>query len=68
MLDQATNLRRGIQHKMDFLKSELLKMGYSRTLDRKKLADLTLTELEQIYENVKCQYEVITLEKEKSSH
>ncbi len=39
---------------MDFLKSELLAMGYFKTPCGKQLYELTLSELEQIYENEKC--------------
>lgn len=35
MLDQATQLRRGIEQEKDFYKSELLKMGYFKTEDGK---------------------------------
>jgi Fur-regulated basic protein A len=44
-------LRRGLEIKMDFYKSELLKMGYFKTPDGSQLYELTLTELEQVYEN-----------------
>jgi Fur-regulated basic protein A len=47
-------LRRGVQVKMDYYKSELLKMGYFKTPCGKQLYELTLTELEQVYENEKC--------------
>jgi hypothetical protein len=47
-------LRRGIQVKMDYYKSELLKMDYFKTPCGKQLYELTLTELEQVYENEKC--------------
>ena len=39
----------------DFYKNQLLKMGYFKTPDGKQLYELTLSELEQIYENVKIQ-------------
>ncbi|WP_430482787.1 Fur-regulated basic protein FbpA [Rossellomorea marisflavi] len=47
-------LRKGVQVQMDFLKSELLAMGYFKTPCGKQLYELTLSELEQIYENEKC--------------
>ncbi|WP_456273605.1 Fur-regulated basic protein FbpA [Bacillus sp. AK031] len=47
-------LRRGVQAKIDFYKAELLKMGYYKTPDGSQLYELTLTELEQIYENERC--------------
>jgi hypothetical protein len=47
-------LRKGIEAKMDFYKSELLKMGYFKTPDGSQLYELTLTELEQVYENEKA--------------
>jgi hypothetical protein len=39
---------------MDYYKSELLNMGYFKTPCGKQLYELTLTELEQVYENEKC--------------
>jgi hypothetical protein len=47
-------LRRGVQAKMGYYKSELLKMDYFKTPCGKQLYELTLTELEQVYENEKC--------------
>jgi hypothetical protein len=47
-------LRKGVEAKMDFYKSELLKMGYFKTPDGSQLYELTLTELEQVYENEKA--------------
>lgn len=62
MIDNRTNLRRGIERQQDFLKSELLKMGYFKTPDGKQLYELTVSELQEIYENEKCRQEVNTLE------
>ncbi|UII58103.1 Fur-regulated basic protein FbpA (plasmid) [Cytobacillus spongiae] len=47
-------LRKGIEVKMDFYKSELLKMGYFKSPDGSQLYELTLTELEQVYEKEKA--------------
>jgi hypothetical protein len=47
-------LRKGVEAKIDFYKSELLKMGYFKTPDGRQLYELTLTELEQVYENEKA--------------
>ncbi|MCM3619192.1 Fur-regulated basic protein FbpA [Sutcliffiella horikoshii] len=48
-----TQLRRGVEARMDYLKSELIKMAYFKTPDGVQLYELTLTELEQIWENVR---------------
>lgn len=55
MIEQVpvNQLRRAIEHQKDFYKNELLNMGYFKTPDGKQLYELTLTELEQIYENIK---------------
>lgn len=50
-----TQLRRGIEARMDYLKSELIKLDYFKTPDGKQLYELTLTELEQVWENVRTQ-------------
>jgi Fur-regulated basic protein A len=47
-------LRKGIEIQKDFFKSELLKMDYFKTPCGKQLYELTLSELEQVYENEKC--------------
>jgi len=52
-VDQAHRLRYETQ-KRDFYKSELLKMNYFKTPDGKQLYELSLSELEQIYENEKA--------------
>jgi hypothetical protein len=44
-------LNKAVDQKKDDLKVELFKLGYHTTPDGKQLVDLTLTELEQIYEN-----------------
>jgi Fur-regulated basic protein A len=44
-------LRKGLDLQRDFYKSELLKMGYFKTPCGKQLYELTLSELEQVYEN-----------------
>jgi hypothetical protein len=54
MIDQAAKLRRAVEQKKDELKIRLFKLGYFKTLDGKQLYELTLSELEQIYENEKC--------------
>ncbi|MGY3717157.1 Fur-regulated basic protein FbpA [Sutcliffiella cohnii] len=51
----VNRLRKAVEERMDFLKSQLLKMKYIKTPDGKQLYELTLTELEQIYENVKSE-------------
>jgi hypothetical protein len=51
-------LRKAVEEQKDFYKGELIKMGYFKTPDKKQLYELTLTELEQIYENEKCRQEV----------
>lgn len=56
MNSQGNQLRRAVQQRMDFLKNELLRYGYFKTPDGKQLYELTLTELEQIHINVKCQF------------
>ncbi|MEH7223886.1 Fur-regulated basic protein FbpA [Bacillus sp. JJ1566] len=53
---QATQLTQAVEQRKDELKASLMKMGYFKTPDKKQLYELTLSELEQIYENVKCQY------------
>jgi hypothetical protein len=50
-------LRKAVEEQKDFYKSELIKMEYFKTPDGKQLYELTLTELEQIYENEKCRRE-----------
>lgn len=50
----VNQLRRAVEHQMDFYKNELLNMGYFKTPDNRQLYELTLSELEQIYENEKC--------------
>jgi hypothetical protein len=50
-------LRKAVEQNKDFYKSELIKMEYFKTPDGKQLYELTLTELEQIYENEKCRRE-----------
>ncbi|KEF40145.1 Protein of unknown function (DUF3940) [Schinkia azotoformans MEV2011] len=52
-VDQASRLRYEAE-KMDFYKSELLSMNYFKTSDGKQLYELSLSELEQIYENEKA--------------
>jgi hypothetical protein len=52
-------LRKAVEERKDFYKSELIKMEYFKTPDGKQLYELTLTELEQIYENEKCRKESI---------
>jgi Fur-regulated basic protein A len=47
-------LRKGIQIQKDFYKSELLQMDYFKTPCGKQLYELTLSELEQVYENEKA--------------
>ncbi|WP_430494073.1 Fur-regulated basic protein FbpA [Rossellomorea marisflavi] len=47
-------LRKGIQIQKDFYKSELLLMDYFKTPCGKQLYELTLSELEQVYENEKA--------------
>jgi hypothetical protein len=47
-------LRKGLETQRDFYKSELLKMGYFKTPCGKQLYELTLSELEQVYENEKA--------------
>jgi hypothetical protein len=44
-------LRKGLDAQRDFYKSELLKMDYFKTPCGKQLYELTLSELEQVYEN-----------------
>ncbi|MGD7021758.1 Fur-regulated basic protein FbpA [Rossellomorea vietnamensis] len=51
-------LRKGVQARIDFYKAELLNMGYFKTPDGTQLYELTLTELEQIYENEKTRRRV----------
>lgn len=41
--------RGSIEHQKDFYKSELLRMGYFKTPDKKQLYELSLAELESIY-------------------
>jgi hypothetical protein len=57
VMNNANNqLRRAVEDRKEFLKSELMKYGYFKTPDGKQLYELTLTELEQIHINVKCQF------------
>ncbi|PKR84882.1 Fur-regulated basic protein FbpA [Heyndrickxia camelliae] len=53
---QANKLRLAVEQRKDYLKGELLKYGYFKTPDGKQLYELTLSELEQIHINVKCQF------------
>jgi hypothetical protein len=49
----CNQLRKAVEQSKDFYKSELIKMEYFKTPNGKQLYELTLTELEQIYENEK---------------
>nr|WP_309101658.1 Fur-regulated basic protein FbpA [Fredinandcohnia onubensis] len=55
---QATQLTQAVEQRKDELKAALMGMGYFKTPDGLQLYELTLSELEQIYENVKCQYSI----------
>ncbi|HFK2719065.1 TPA: Fur-regulated basic protein FbpA [Escherichia coli] len=50
-------LAKRVELEKDFYKNELLKIGYYKTPDGKQLYELTLTELQQIYENVRFKFE-----------
>lgn len=54
--DPINQLSRAIEHQKDVYKNKLLDMGYFKTPDGKQLYELTLTELEQIYENIKLKH------------
>ncbi|WP_338788781.1 Fur-regulated basic protein FbpA [Metabacillus sp. FJAT-53654] len=56
MNTQATRLTQAVEQRKDFLKNELLKMGYFKTPDNKQLYELNLSELEQIHIIVKAQF------------
>ncbi|MBO1515577.1 Fur-regulated basic protein FbpA [Metabacillus bambusae] len=56
MNTQATRLSQAVEQRKDFLKNELLKMGYFKTPENKQLYELNLSELEQIHINVKAQF------------
>lgn len=48
------SLRDSIEHKRDFYKSELLEEGYFKTPDGKQLYELSLRDLEYIYQKQKA--------------
>ncbi|MCM3598677.1 Fur-regulated basic protein FbpA [Metabacillus idriensis] len=52
----ANRLRQAVEQRKDELKSELMRYGYFKTPDGLQLYELTLTELEQIHINVKCEF------------
>ncbi|MBO1515025.1 Fur-regulated basic protein FbpA [Metabacillus bambusae] len=57
MNTQSTRLSQAVEQRKDFLKNELLKMGYFKTPDNKQMYQLNLSDLEQIYINVKAQFD-----------
>lgn len=52
MNTQTNKLRQAVEQRKDFLKDELLRVGYFKTPEKKQLYELTLTELEDIYTNL----------------
>jgi Fur-regulated basic protein A len=50
-------LREAVEQRKDELKNELLQIGYFKTPDKRQLYELTLSELEEIYETEKLRYE-----------
>ncbi|MRX54810.1 Fur-regulated basic protein FbpA [Bacillus idriensis] len=49
-------LRQAVEQRKDELKSELMRYGYFKTPDGKQLYELTLSDLEEIHINVKCDF------------
>jgi hypothetical protein len=47
-------LRKIVEERRQLLINELWKSGYEQTPDGINIEDLSLTELEQVYTNVKC--------------
>ncbi|MED4461831.1 Fur-regulated basic protein FbpA [Metabacillus fastidiosus] len=56
MNNQTNQLREAVEQRKDFLINELLRYGYFDTADGRQLYEHTLTELELIHINVKCQF------------
>ena len=57
-----------IELEKDFYKNELLKMGYFKTPEGRQLYELSLTELEQIYEIEKRRLEFLKIDVEKDEN
>lgn len=57
MNGQANQLRRAVEERRQLLINKLKSWDYFHTPDGKHVDTLTLTELEQIYENVKFKIE-----------
>lgn len=57
MNGQANLLRRAVEEKRQYYIRQLWSYGYEKTSDGIDIKDLTLTELEQIHSNVKCQFD-----------
>lgn len=53
-MNQENKLRQAVEQRKDFLKDELLRMGYFKTPEKKQLYELTLSELENLYITVRC--------------
>ncbi|MCM3651304.1 Fur-regulated basic protein FbpA [Metabacillus litoralis] len=56
MNTQTNKLRQAVEQRKDFLKDELLRMGYFKTPEKKQLYELTLSELEDLHISVKCEF------------
>ncbi|WP_181350502.1 hypothetical protein [Thalassobacillus sp. CUG 92003] len=52
---QPTRLRTSVHERKQYLVHQLWKLGYTQDRIGKKTEDMTLTELEQVHINVKCQ-------------
>jgi hypothetical protein len=55
MENQATHLRRAVEHRKDYLKAELVKYGY-RPDRGEQLDKATLTDLEALHIKVKSEF------------
>lgn len=53
MKSDTYRFNRAAELRKDYVKNQLLNLGYFKTPDGKQLYELTLSELEQIYENEK---------------
>lgn len=53
MIMNRNLLREAVEQRKDELKNELLRMGYFKTPDKRQLYELTLSELEEIYQTQK---------------
>lgn len=53
MKSDAYRFSRAVELRKDYVKNQLLKLGYFKTPEGKQLYELDLSELEEIFENEK---------------